>query len=687
MNFLYPQFLFALFALAIPVIVHLFNFRRFKRVLFTNVRFLQEIKQDTKHRSKLKHLLVLACRLLALTFLVLAFAQPYLPATKGLARSAHNKVSIWVDNSFSMNARGKFGPLLDVARERARDIAQSYGPSDKFQLITNDFEGRHQRFVTRDEFLQWLDEVRPSSAVRTLPEIIRRQQEAFEASPSADNEKKEAFLLSDFQRSLVIDASLSSDSSIHYFTVPFTAQETANLFIDTCFLQNPYVQPGSTQELVVRVKNTGDETAENVPLKLNVNGGQKALSTVTVNAGSVAETRLPFTTGTTGFQQAAVSLTDYPVTFDDTFFFAFNVRPDVKVLCINGGDRSPYLDALYGNDPYFVYRAVSEGQIDYNAFSNQQLIVLNQVNGFATGLQQELLRYMQGGGRILIIPSTSMDASAYQQFANSISLPSLTGPAVGADKVSRLETGHPLLTGVFEGGKTQADNLDLPLIQKSYQQTLVASAGTQTILKAESGNPFLTLTPVGSGGCFVLSVPLDPAFSGFQQHALFVPVFLKAVFLGASEIGVGQITGIFSEFSAGDTVLSGDQVFHLENSACGFDAIADARKGNGNTMLSVQDQVKIAGNYTITAGKQPVNVVAFNYDRKESNLSCMSAEELEKLFTTSALEAPVLLDGDNAAIAHSLARLRDGVSLWKYCILLALIFLAAEVLLIRFFKN
>ncbi|MBL0031994.1 MAG: BatA domain-containing protein [Bacteroidetes bacterium] len=90
MQFIYPEFLFALSVLAIPIIIHLFNFRRFKKIYFTNVRFLKEIKQDTQSKSKLKHLLVLLSRLLALTFLVLAFAQPFIPAKQIKFRRVRN---------------------------------------------------------------------------------------------------------------------------------------------------------------------------------------------------------------------------------------------------------------------------------------------------------------------------------------------------------------------------------------------------------------------------------------------------------------------------------------------------------------------------------------------------------------------------------------------------------------------
>ncbi|MFI5136035.1 MAG: BatA domain-containing protein, partial [Chitinophagales bacterium] len=65
MSFLYPAFLFALGAIAIPIIIHLFNFRRYKTIYFSNTKFLREVKEKTDSRTQLKHLLVLLCRILA----------------------------------------------------------------------------------------------------------------------------------------------------------------------------------------------------------------------------------------------------------------------------------------------------------------------------------------------------------------------------------------------------------------------------------------------------------------------------------------------------------------------------------------------------------------------------------------------------------------------------------------------
>ena len=156
MSFLYPTFLFALGALSIPVIVHLFNFRKYKKVYFTNVRFLKELQQESKSKSKLKRLLILMSRLLALTFLVLAFAQPYLPG-KHTLKKGKRSIHLYLDNSFSMQALTKRGSLFDETKRRARELVESAAATDHFQIISNDFYRGFPGELSKEQALEVID--------------------------------------------------------------------------------------------------------------------------------------------------------------------------------------------------------------------------------------------------------------------------------------------------------------------------------------------------------------------------------------------------------------------------------------------------------------------------------------------------------------------------------------------------
>src|ERR1700744_3076311 len=199
MHFLYPAFLFALAALAIPVIIHLFNFRRYQKVYFSNVQFLKEIQEQQASRRNLKERLILAARLLALLFLVLAFARPFIPGKNVTGSGKQQVVSIFVDNSYSMQTLNKEGTLLDEAKRRAKEIASAYSVNDRFQLLTQDFEGKHQRLLSRDEFNDAVDAVKISQQSRNLQQIVDREQSLLNTQQGS---LRSAYVISDIQKNM-----------------------------------------------------------------------------------------------------------------------------------------------------------------------------------------------------------------------------------------------------------------------------------------------------------------------------------------------------------------------------------------------------------------------------------------------------------------------------------------------------
>ena len=115
MIFANPIFLWGLLALLIPIAVHFFNFRRYRKVYFSNVERLMEVKSEKRRVKELRRWLVLLMRCLAIAALVLAFAQPTLPGSEQL-QSGTTAVSVYVDNSFSMENSGSNGSQpLDIS--------------------------------------------------------------------------------------------------------------------------------------------------------------------------------------------------------------------------------------------------------------------------------------------------------------------------------------------------------------------------------------------------------------------------------------------------------------------------------------------------------------------------------------------------------------------------------------------
>src|ERR1035437_5525562 len=332
MNFVYPQFLFALFAVSIPIIIHLFNFRRFKKVYFSDIRFLKEVKQQTQNRNRIRHLLILISRILAISFLVFAFAQPFIPANKKNTTTGVQAVSVFVDNSFSMENVSKNGMLLDEAKKMAREIALAHSQTDLFQLLTNDFEGKHQRLVSREEFLTMLDEVKISPAVKTISEITARQTDVLSKS---ETKNKKSFVISDFQKSISDFQKVKEDTSVKTILLPVPANQQSNLYIDSCWFDSPVHQLNQAEKLNVRIKNISENNLENISVKLFLNNQQKTPSSFSIESNGSKDIPLSFVVKESGIQQGRIEITDYPVTYDDKFFFSFNVAKNIAVTCIS----------------------------------------------------------------------------------------------------------------------------------------------------------------------------------------------------------------------------------------------------------------------------------------------------------------------------------------------------------------
>jgi len=136
MQVLYPNFLWALLAVGGAILIHLLQLRRPQRVLFTNTGFIREVELTINRQRRLQELLILFTRIAAITLLVLAFCQPYIPAKEKKSSNGYNDVAVLIDNTPSMQAQGtRQDNLLQEALAEARILSKSYDATSKFELI------------------------------------------------------------------------------------------------------------------------------------------------------------------------------------------------------------------------------------------------------------------------------------------------------------------------------------------------------------------------------------------------------------------------------------------------------------------------------------------------------------------------------------------------------------------------
>ncbi len=674
---MYPTFLFALAALAIPIIIHLFYFRRFKKVYFTNVRFLREVKEETSARSKLRNLLVLLARLLALTFLILAFAQPFIPARDAEVKQGRKAVSIFVDNSFSMDALSQDVPLVEKAKQRAREIVEAYSVDDRFQILTNDFEGRHQRLVSQEDATSLIEEISVSPAVKELSRVLTRQQQALN---TGDVPNQSAYLVSDFQRNIT-DLENYRDTTMEVNLVPLQAVQERNISIDSAWFEAPVQMLNQTNPLVVRVKNNSNEAAENIRLSINYDGQTKPVGTLSVPARSTTIDTVNMSIQHTGWHQAQLTLTDYPIQFDDSYYFTFYIAEEINVLAINEEAPDRFLDAAFSGIQNFTVTNQLSRNIDYSLFPTYQMIVLNGLTTVSSGLSSELRQYLNDGGNLLVFPSRNADIDSYRAFLSAFPANELVAFESEERVVGSVNTEEFVFRDVFEN---RSANLKLPVTQGNFRFTTYNARKAEPLLTYRDGNSFLSKYQIGQGNLYLCASPLDTEYSDLVRNGeIFIPMLYKMAISAARARRIAYIIGR-DEVVEADNQAGGSAEIVYKLRGNGGEFIPEQRTVGGRVYLGVGNQIPEAGFYELFLNPDEVLAkFAFNYDRQESELDYYSADDLRQLSNPSISVIDVT---DAAVLTASIEERAQGVTLWRLCLILALVFLGIEVVLLRFWK-
>lgn len=692
MNFLFPTFLIGLIAIAIPIIIHLFNFRKYKKVYFTNVAFLKELKQESDSKSKLKEWLILATRILAIACLVLAFAQPFIP-TKLKNTIGEKAISIYIDNSFSMESTNKQGTLLENAKTYANDIVNAFGASDKFQLITNDFEGKHQRFLSKEDFIEQLNEIKISSATKLLSDVVKRQQDFLQ---NANSKNKQVFLLSDFQVSNGLLQKQDVDSTTLVNLLPIKASEQSNVFIDSVWFETPVQQFGTQQKIHASIINKSNKDIENGSLKLFINDGQVSLSSFNVSVGNKTDASIGFTVKNKGINKTELRIDDYPITYDDVFYVSFNAQTTINALVINGKETktAQNFKSLMQTDSLFAYTENSEAAIDYTQFAKQNIIVLNELSILSSGLVTELQKFVRNGGSVIIFPNKQVDLPSYNAAFTTLQLPQLIKLDTAKTKTQQLIFEQGLYEGVFDKVSQQ---MDLPVVFKHYEFIKQNQSSAQAILQLQNGAPLLSKYTLISGNIYLFSIPSDASCSNFLKHALFVPTMIKASILSLKPTPLYYHTANNEAIAITNANSVSEKPLHIVSSRSlsgvevnatieKTDVIPEHRLINNQTVLFTQNQITEAGQYIITDNTTIYNGLAFNFNRKESDMRFYSNEDLQKHIDEQNITNVTILNPLENNLTTSLKEATDGKKLWKLFLVLALLFLLSEIIIIRIFK-
>lgn len=671
MQFVYPYFLFALCALAIPIVVHLFNFRRYKKVFFSNTSFLKELVEESNNAQKLKRLLILLSRCLAIIFLVLAFAQPFFPAAESI-KKGRTVVSVFVDNSFSMNANNAERTLLEKAKILAIEIAESYPNDVSFQLITQDLSGKQQRLLSKDDFITQVKSIRIASSSYTLEEIKKRQVDAMRVE---NFDLRKAYYISDFQSKL---GWISPDSMLDINMVHLESVSNKNIYVDSAWLENPMTIIGQNNKLLVRVKNDGEDDLANLRVSMTLNGQQKALADMSIDANSETIDTIHFNQNVRGWNNVCISLEDNPIVFDNKYFVSFYVNESIALLNIDSKASNKYIAALGNFSNFFKITETNANQIDYSQFKQQQLIILSNIADISSGMQAELKKYVEQGGHIALFPSKDANISSLNTFLQALNLPTYTSANDQNKEVANINTQSSLLNDMFETNNQM--NMSLPKSSFSYSCSSRLS-NAETILSFKDGQSFMTQYNILKGRAYIFTVPLDASICDFPMHSLFAPMIFKMAIDGNIFNAIQYTIGSKQNITIPSNIALGNENIVLVKGP-GTEFIPEQNFSNLQPSINVRDQIVQDGHYALIDNRTKENIASFsmNYNRSESAMKFYSRKDLEAKYAH-------VFDGNKAAIGHAVKELNDDTSLWKVCIIFALLFLLVEILLVRFWKN
>ncbi len=637
MQFKNPEILYFLFLLIIPILVHLFQLRRFRKEYFTNVRFLRELSIQTRKSSKLKKYLLLATRMLLLAATIIAFAQPFFAAKQ---TGAANELYIVLDNSFSMQARGKQGELL---RRSVEDLLASVPEGRTFSLLTNDdaFWDTNIKSIRSD--LQQL----PYSA---LPFDLESQMARINTRKGP---ARDIVIITD-AAGIRPGAAKSIDSlATVRFIVP-KAEQKSNVSIDSVYVEGV---TGEFYDIAVRLK--AESANDAVPVALH-DRGKLVAKTMAGSIGTGKTIRL--TLPKTGFHGYA-SITDNGMAFDNRYYFSITAPKKTKVISVGSASKANFMQRIYTDDE-FQYANYELRSLDYNLLPAQDAVIVNELEEVPGALQSTLQGFANAGGTVIVIPPAK-GAANINQLLEKIGAARLGAPSRTTRQVTRISFSHPLFAQVFE---KKIDNFQYPSVNVSY----ALSSRTAPALSFEGGEPFLSSSGRGLGNAYVFAAPLSREYGNFQLSPLIVPAFYNMA--RSSSIGGLQAVEIGDDAPMLiDAETTAEGVLEVRGNEEKFIPLQQLQ--GGKARLTFADNPTSAGNFEVFQNSRPIAPISFNYDRSES----FPQTELGAL---SGFEV-----AENAgAVFDELTSARTGTEIWKWFVILALLFAVCELLIQKFVK-
>jgi hypothetical protein len=579
-------------------------------------------------------------RLFLITALVLAFAQPFFANKQARAKK---ETVIYLDNSFSMQAKKDEGTLLEIA---IQDLIKTIPKGTTFSLFTNDHIFRE---VMLKEIQNELLTLPYSHRQLQLDEINLKTQSLFTKDAGTI---KNSIVISDFQARIAADRK-DSLGGIKKHLVQLLPDKLTNIVVDTAYIT---VATPNTLELRTELRVTGE--IESIPVSLF--NGDKLIAKTAAIFDTENKASVQFTIPKNEIIDGKIEITDGELGYDNQLFFNLNQKQKIKVLSIGGANEN-FLARIYSDDE-FDYHSVGLNSLNYSILEKQNFIVLNELPELPNSLQNALKSFVENGGTLAVIPSGEVNIPNYNSFLVNYRNTAIRDQVSTERNITGIAFGHPLYSNVFEKKVT---NFQFPKVSGYYR----LQTGAASILSYQDNTPFL----IGTENLFLFTAALDSSNSNFKNSPLVVPTFYS---MAANSLKLPQLYHQIGPVTEVDVpvVITNDNI--LKVSEQDYEFIPQQQYFANKTSLIFTENPTRDGLYTITDGKNFVQKISFNNPRDESDLAYLTIENLEATAKYGSIAQLFgQIEKDN--------RINE---LWKWFVILALLSMLMEILIQKLFK-
>jgi hypothetical protein len=362
-TFLNPLFLWGMGAAMLPILIHRLTQHRPMPREFSAVRLLLQSQRITARARRLKHLLVLALRILAVLTVALMMARPVLDRPGFAALPQRGALALLLDNSLSMGYREDRGERYELAKRAAREALEGF--EGQVALIPTARAGQTQSS-------RWM---KPEEALRELEAIPLSYRRGDMGSAFAEAYRqlsglkvaKQVLVVSDMARSDWDGFDLSrigniSDAAIACVRIGGSTRD-ANLRIKDVSLAGGEMTVGVPTRLEVTVSNLTDQPMSTLA-QFSLSGTKIDQKSIDLKAGQDGKVSFDLLVEKAGWIDAEVRLSADRLASDDLFYFPLKVGAKVKVLVVDGDPKT----TLRAGESYYLASALRPGETEGSPF-------------------------------------------------------------------------------------------------------------------------------------------------------------------------------------------------------------------------------------------------------------------------------------------------------------------------------